>query len=71
MPLNDAVIKILRDALEKGHAMRNLQKRYFVLRDRHTLEEAKRAEREFDEILAEAGYALTHGEPMPKQMDLF
>lgn len=66
----DDVKKIVLAVLDKGRRMRTLQKRYFVTRHTPTLLEAKDAERDFDEALDAAAYALRTGKPKPVQEEL-
>jgi hypothetical protein len=65
--MNSEVRQIVCAALAKGRLMRNAQKAYFTLRTQEKLTEAKAAEREFDEALDEAAYALRTGQAKPKQ----
>ena len=71
MMMNDEALRIIQDALNKGHEMRQLQKRYFAVRSPFALQQAKAAELRFDDALAEAEYAITHNALRPKQQDLF
>ena len=66
----DEVKKIVLNALDKGRAMRNAQRAYFTLRTQDKLTEAKAAERDFDEALDAAAYALRTGKPRPVQEEL-
>lgn len=69
--IDDNVLKVLGDALAKGRQMRDLQKRYFKTRQQILLTQSKVAERDFDEALDAAAYALRTGEVPPTQPDLF
>lgn len=71
MMMNDEALRVIQDALNKGHEMRQLQKRYFAVRSPFALQQAKNAERRFDDALDEADYALAHNAPRPRQEDLF
>ena len=66
----DEVKKIVLIALALGRAMRNAQRAYFTLRTQDKLTEAKAAERDFDEALEAAAYALRTGKPRPVQEEL-
>ena len=66
----DEVKKIVLAALDKGRAMRNAQKAYFTFRTQDKLTVAKAAERDFDEALDAAAYALRTGKPRPVQEEL-
>ncbi len=66
----DEVKKIVLAALDKGRAMRDAQKAYFMFRTQEKLTVAKVLEREFDEALDEAAYALRTGTMKPKQGEL-
>ena len=66
----DEVKKIVLIALALGRAMRNAQRAYFTLRTQDKLTEAKAAERDFDEALDAAAYALRTGKPKPVQEEL-
>ena len=66
----DEVKKIVLAALDKGRAMRNAQKAYFTFRTQDKLTVAKVAERDFDEALDAAAYALRTGKPRPVQEEL-
>ena len=63
----DEVKKIVLNALALGRAMRNAQKAYFTFRTQDKLTVAKVAERDFDEALDAAAYALRTGKPKPVQ----
>ncbi len=71
MEMPDEIVRVVADALERGRAMRSLQKRYFASRDQKTLTEAKAAEAAFDAVLDDAEYALKNGRMKMKQPDLF
>ena len=71
MMLCEEALRAVQDALNIGQEMRRRQKRYFVLRQPSALQEAKDAERRFDDALDEADYALAHNAPRPRQEDLF
>ena len=66
----DEVKKIVLNALALGRAMRNAQKVYFTFRTQDKLTVAKAAERDFDEALDAAAYALRTGKPKPVQEEL-
>lgn len=66
----DDVKKIVLAALDKGRYMRQAQKAYFTLRTQEKLTEAKCAERDFDEALDAAAYALRTGKSRPVQEEL-
>ena len=66
----DEVKKIVLAALDKGRYMRQAQRAYFTLRTQDKLTAAKVAERDFDEALDAAAYALRTGKPKPVQEEL-
>ena len=66
----DEVKKIVLAALDKGRYMRQAQKAYFTFRTQDKLTVAKAAERDFDEALDAAAYALRTGKQKPVQEEL-
>jgi hypothetical protein len=69
--MNNAVINILLDALNKGRVMRQAQREFFATRSIDALSRSKQAERDFDRALEDADFAIEHGEPRMKQGELF
>ena len=65
--MNDEVRTIVSDTLEKGAAMRDAQRAYFIWRTQDKLTAAKNAEAAFDDALYHARYAMKYGHPKPIQ----